>query len=70
VPNEIWIPTMMIRVGYRHCDGFQRACTILSLMGATKEKLVMFVVRLIGFVVSDAELKTTKAQRHTRCCPW
>src|SRR5213080_3990704 len=33
MPNEIWIPAMMIRVGYRHCDGFQPSCTILSLMG-------------------------------------
>jgi len=42
VPNEIWIPTMMIRVGYRHCDGFQRACTILSLMGRTKPGITRF----------------------------
>ena len=33
MPNEIWIPAMMIRVGYRHCDGFQPSCTILSLLG-------------------------------------
>jgi single-strand DNA-binding protein len=37
----------------------------LERLRATKEKLAMFdnVVRLIGFVGSDAELKTTKAQR-------
>jgi macrolide transport system ATP-binding/permease protein len=33
MPNEIWIPSMMIRVGYRWCDGFQPNCTILQLMG-------------------------------------
>ena len=32
-PNEIWIPSMMVRVGYRWCDGFQPSCTILDLMG-------------------------------------
>ncbi|PYT94681.1 MAG: hypothetical protein DMG38_29615, partial [Acidobacteria bacterium] len=35
-PNEIWIPAMMIRVGYRHCDGFQPSCTILNVMGRLK----------------------------------
>jgi len=32
-PNEIWIPAMMIRVGYRHCDVFQPSCAILKMMG-------------------------------------
>ena len=32
-PNELWIPSAMIRVGYRFCDGFQPNCTILQLMG-------------------------------------
>jgi predicted permease len=36
MPNEIWIPSMMIRVGYRHCDGFQPNCTILGMMGRLK----------------------------------
>jgi predicted permease len=36
MPNEIWIPGMMIRIGYRHCDGFQPSCTILQLMGRLK----------------------------------
>jgi predicted permease len=31
--NEIWIPTMMSRVGYRGCDVFQPSCTILGLLG-------------------------------------
>jgi predicted permease len=35
-PNEIWIPVMMIRVGYRPCDGFQPSCTILGMMGRLK----------------------------------
>jgi hypothetical protein len=33
MPNEIWIPTMMMRVGYRGCDGFQPSCTFLGLIG-------------------------------------
>jgi macrolide transport system ATP-binding/permease protein len=36
MPNEIWIPMMMIHVGYRHCDGFQPSCTMLGLMGRLK----------------------------------
>ncbi len=36
MPNEIWIPTVMIHVGYRHCDGFQPSCTILGIMGRLK----------------------------------
>ena len=36
MPDEIWIPAMMIRVGYRHCDGFQPSCTILGMMGRLK----------------------------------
>jgi len=30
--NELWIPTMMLRTGYRWCDGFQRTCPITSVM--------------------------------------
>jgi predicted permease len=41
MPNEIWIPAMMIHVGYRHCDGFQPSCTILSLMGRLKSGISM-----------------------------
>ena len=32
-PVDIWIPTAMLRVGYRYCDGFVRGCTILGLVG-------------------------------------
>lgn len=32
-PNEIWIPSTMIRVGYRWCDGFKPDCSTLELMG-------------------------------------
>jgi predicted permease len=33
MPNEIWIPSMMIGTGYRSCDGFEASCTVLELMG-------------------------------------
>jgi predicted permease len=33
MPNEIWIPAMMLRVGYRGCSGFEPSCTFLSVMG-------------------------------------
>jgi len=32
MPNEIWIPTMMLRTGYRGC-GFEPDCTFLEVMG-------------------------------------
>jgi putative ABC transport system permease protein len=32
-PNAIWIPTAMLRVGYRYCDGLARGCRVLSLVG-------------------------------------
>jgi len=31
-PNEIWIPSMMIRTGYRYCDAFDPGCTMFRLM--------------------------------------
>lgn len=36
MPNEIWIPAMMIHFGYRHCDVFQPSCTILAIKGRLK----------------------------------
>ena len=30
-PNELWIPTMMLRTGYRWCDAFQATCPITSI---------------------------------------
>jgi predicted permease len=33
MPNEVWIPSMMLRTGYRGCDGFQSSCTFLEVMG-------------------------------------
>src|SRR4030095_11107444 len=30
--NELWIPTMMLRTGYRWCDGFQRSCPVTSII--------------------------------------
>ncbi len=32
-PNEMWIPTMMLRVGWRGCDGFKYDCRRLDLIG-------------------------------------
>jgi predicted permease len=33
IPNEIWIPSAMLRVGYRWCDAFEAECQPLKLMG-------------------------------------
>ena len=30
--NALWIPMMMLRTGYRWCDGFQPSCTITSIL--------------------------------------
>jgi predicted permease len=35
-PNEIWIPAMMLRTGYRWCDAIQDDCTTLSILGRLK----------------------------------
>ncbi len=35
-PVEIWIPAMMIHVGYRYCDGLQPSCTILAILARLK----------------------------------
>ena len=34
--TDVWIPTAMFDVGYRYCDGFNRACTIVQLLGRVK----------------------------------
>ncbi len=33
IPNDMWIPTMMLHVGWRGCDGFQFDCRRLDLIG-------------------------------------
>lgn len=33
MPNQLWIPTMMLRVGYRGCDSIVDGCTPLSIIG-------------------------------------
>lgn len=54
MPNEIWIPAMMIHVGYRHCDGFQPNCTILAMMGRLKPG--------IGAAEAQSEIATLMRQ--------
>jgi hypothetical protein len=34
--TEVWMPSSMLRVGYRFCDGFQRNCTIMELIGSLR----------------------------------
>jgi putative ABC transport system permease protein len=41
--NELWIPAMMLHVGYRWCDGFQPSCSVMDVIarlapGATVEQ--------------------------------
>jgi predicted permease len=31
--NELWIPTMMLRTGYRWCNAFDRSCAITAVLG-------------------------------------
>ncbi len=30
--SELWIPTMMLRTGYRWCDGFQPSCAVTAVI--------------------------------------
>jgi len=32
-PNQLWIPAMMLRTGYRGCDVLRGQCTVLSILG-------------------------------------
>jgi predicted permease len=32
-PNQLWIPAMMLRTGYRGCDVLREQCTVLSILG-------------------------------------
>jgi predicted permease len=32
-PNQLWIPAMMLRTGYRWCDALREQCTTLSILG-------------------------------------
>ena len=49
-PNEMWIPTMMLRLGYRGCDGFNNFdCRPLTLIGRLAA----------GREISDAEAEIT-----------
>ena len=34
--TEAWIPSAMFAHGYRYCDGFDRGCTIVDLIGRVK----------------------------------
>ena len=57
------LPRKFGGTGLRKCLG-ERLSVCLERLRATKEKFMFDnVVRLIGFVGSDAELKTTKTQR-------
>jgi predicted permease len=33
IGNELWIPSMMLRVGYRWCDGFTDDCSVMGVIG-------------------------------------
>lgn len=48
-PVDVWIPTAMLRVGYRYCDGFARDCRIVSLVGRLAE----------GSSIEDAQAEMT-----------
>jgi predicted permease len=55
--NELWIPAMMLRLGYRWCDGFSFDCRVLDIIGrlAPGRKLTD----------AQAELETLAAQLAT-----
>jgi putative ABC transport system permease protein len=36
ITTDVWIPTSMFAVGYRYCNGFERDCTIVDMLGKLK----------------------------------
>ena len=56
-PNDIWIPTMMLRAGYRWCNGFTADCDFLSVMGRLAPGQTV--------TTAQAELSTLAAQLAT-----
>jgi len=37
VTNDVWIPSMMSRVGYRFCDPYDRDCTYVNVIGRLRD---------------------------------
>jgi putative ABC transport system permease protein len=36
-PSEVWIPTSMFAAGYRYCNGLERGCSVLHLIGRLQQ---------------------------------
>jgi hypothetical protein len=36
-PSDVWIPTSMFAAGYRYCNGLERGCSVLQLIGRLQE---------------------------------
>lgn len=39
ITTDVWIPTAMFSIGYRYCNGFDRGCTIVDMLGKLKPGL-------------------------------
>lgn len=38
---DVWIPTAMLTMGYRYCDGFARDCRIINMVGRLADGVTM-----------------------------
>jgi predicted permease len=65
--NAMWIPTMMLRTGYRYCNGFEFSCGVTSIMarlapGATVRDAQNELAALRAMLVAGDD--TAHAVRH------
>jgi len=63
-PNEFWIPTMMLRLGYRSCDAITEAdCRPLSLLGRLAPGRTLADAQAELSVLSDQLGSTSPAEK-------
>lgn len=63
-PNEFWIPTMMLRLGYRSCDAITEVdCRPLSLLGRLAPGRTLADAQAELSVLSDQLAATSTAQQ-------
>jgi len=65
-PSELYIPTMMLSVGYRFCpDAFASDCTILRMVGRVAEDATLDRVRAEMTTLMPARWRTAPADENT-----
>ena len=71
IVTRLWIPTMMLRTGYRFCDGFQADCAVTSIIarlapGATLERARAEISAMTPSLVADHPGDSIPSSRHRR----